>query len=104
MEIAADEGFDVEAREIPVEEIFQGKFSEIAACGAFFVLNFDLVNHILGTAVVVTPIGSLSYRGQMLEIGSKDDKVGPIVRKLYDRVRAIQNGDAEDKFNWMINL
>lgn len=66
-----------------------GAFSEVAACG---------------TAVVVTPVSSITYQGKTVTIGSDADTVGATTRKLYNRVRAIQTGDAEDKFGWMVDL
>lgn len=41
MQIAADEGHVVERRQVPIEEVLAGGFSEVGACG---------------TAVVVTPV------------------------------------------------
>ena len=87
MEIAADEGLKVERREIHIDEVVQGKLKEVAACG---------------TAVVVTPISSIKYGDVVSQFG--DGEVGPTIRKLYSRVRAIQNGEEVDKFNWMVDL
>lgn len=83
MELAADEGMGTARREIPVEELLT--LREVAACG---------------TAVVVTPVSKLYYKEDTITFGV-GDAVGPVTRKLYDRVRAIQNGEAEDTFNWM---
>jgi len=90
MTIAEDEGLKVEARDVSIVEL--ESFDEVLA---------------VGTAVVVTPVGSVTMEGQA-EDGSEDKKysfgnseeVGPITRKLYDRVRAIQNGEEEDKYGW----
>jgi branched-chain amino acid aminotransferase len=88
MQIAADEGLVVEERPIPVEEL--ESFDEVLA---------------VGTAVVVTPVGSITRlnvdAGEMkkYQFGSKDT-IGPTTRKLYNRVRAIQNGEEEDKYGW----
>lgn len=87
MKIAEDEGLTVEARDIPVDEL--ESFDEVLA---------------VGTAVVVTPVGSatrLKEDGEVkvsYEFGEK--KIGETTKRLYDKVRAIQSGDAEDKYNW----
>lgn len=32
------------------------------------------------------------------------DAVGPVLKKLYNRIRSIQNGEEADKFNWLVEL
>jgi branched-chain amino acid aminotransferase len=86
MSIAKDEGLIVEAREIPVQEL--ETFDEVLA---------------VGTAVVMTPVGSITRLSD--ETGNPkryqfSKEIGDITRKLYNRVRAIQNGEEEDKFGW----
>lgn len=85
-EIARDEGMTVEQRDIPVEEL--AEFDEVLA---------------VGTAVVVTPVGSITHLNgndvKQYQFG-KEREVGPVTRKLYDRVRSIQNGEEEDKYGW----
>ena len=88
MQLAADEGIEVQQRPVTIEEVMQGKFSEIAACG---------------TAVVVTPVNKIVYKDRVAII-SEGAEVGPVTRKLYSRVRSIQNGEKEDKFGWMIEV
>jgi len=89
MELAADEGMTVEVRPVPISEVVRGDFDEIAACG---------------TAVVVTPVNKILYKDQLVTIGNGDANVGPKIKKLYDRVRSIQNGETVDKFSWMIDV
>jgi branched-chain amino acid aminotransferase len=94
MTIAEEEGLTVEEREIPIEEM--ESFDEVLACG---------------TAVVVTPVGSVTMMGddesghdaKKYTFGDSDD-VGPITRRLYDRVRAIQFGEEEDKHGWNFKI
>lgn len=81
MTIAEEEGLIVEAREIKIEEL--DDFDEVLACG---------------TAVVLTPIGSITREND--KVYQFTDKVGETTMKLYNRVRAIQNGEEEDKYNW----
>jgi branched-chain amino acid aminotransferase len=91
MTIAADEGFTVEAREVPVSELKD--FDEVIA---------------VGTAVVVSPVGSITKfdeKGATTKFEFGDPKkVGPTTRRLYDRVRAIQNGEEEDKYGWLFKV
>lgn len=94
MEIAEKEGLTVERRNISLDEL--DTFDEVLACG---------------TAVVVTPVGSVAMLG---EDGSEEKKytfgdrpseeIGPITRRLYDRVRGIQYGEEEDTFNWNFKI
>jgi branched-chain amino acid aminotransferase len=87
--IAKDNGMTIEARDIEVEEL--GTFDEVIACG---------------TAVVVTPIGSLTRLNAGGEGGGESttyrftEDVGETTRALYDKVRSIQNGEIEDLHNW----
>merc|ERR1712127_80212 len=84
--LAKDEGMTVEQRDIMVTEL--GEFDEAIACG---------------TAVVVTPVGSLTRLDAEGEETSKfefSEDVGVTTRRLYDQVRSIQNGEVDDKHNW----
>ena len=87
MQLAADEGMAVEAREIGVDEL--GHLDEVLA---------------VGTAVVVTPVGSVTRLSgddvKRYEFGGGE--IGPTTRRLYDRVRAIQNGEVEDTYGWNV--
>ncbi len=83
-QLATDMGLTVEARHIPVAEIEE--IDEAAACG---------------TAAVASPIGEIDDldTGHKYVI-SKDGKPGPWTKKLYDALRAIQLGEAEDVHGW----
>jgi branched-chain amino acid aminotransferase len=94
MQIAELEGMTVEARDVPLSEL--ETFDEVLA---------------VGTAVVVTPVGSVTRLStangdeattaieKVYEFGVLGE-IGATTRKLYDRVRAIQNGEAEDVYGW----
>jgi len=84
-ELAADEGMYVQSRDIRLNEL--DDFREVAACG---------------TAVVITPVNKIYHSDKTYKIGG--DEVGPVIKKLYDRVRAIQQGEEEDKFNWLVDV
>mmetsp|Transcript_17564 Transcript_17564/g.31915 ORF Transcript_17564/g.31915 Transcript_17564/m.31915 type:complete len:408 (-) Transcript_17564:72-1295(-) len=85
--IALDEGMTVEQRDIELVEL--PDFDEAIACG---------------TAVVVTPVGSLTRLDADGEEKSKyefaSEDVGETTRRLYDQVRSIQNGEVEDRHSW----
>lgn len=85
MTIAKDEGLTVETRDIPVAEL--ESFEEVLA---------------VGTAVVMTPVGTITRFDA--EGNAKryqfSKEIGAVTRRLYDRVRAIQNGEEEDKYGW----
>jgi branched-chain amino acid aminotransferase len=85
MTIAKDEGLTVEAREIPVAEL--ETFGEVLA---------------VGTAVVMTPVGTITRfdadgNAKRYQFSKE---IGPVTRRLYNRVRAIQNGEEEDTYGW----
>jgi branched-chain amino acid aminotransferase len=52
-----------------------------------------------GTAAVVSPVGVLGYKDQVVTIGSGG--VGPVTRRLYDTLTGIQYGRLPDTFGWM---
>jgi len=84
--IAQDKGMSIEQRDIAIDEL--SEFDEVVACG---------------TAVVVTPIGSLTRLDSSGIESAKyqfTEDVGATTRRLYDQVRSIQNGEVEDKHNW----
>ena len=81
-------GLVVEQRPVPESEI--SEFDEAGACG---------------TAAVISPIGRIddAESGKSYTI-SKDGKPGPVLTALYNTLRAIQYGDAEDKYGWITQL
>lgn len=82
--LAEDMGMEVERRHVSVDEL--GDFEEVGACG---------------TAAVISPIKRILDRDTNLEfLYCKDGKAGPVSTKLYNRLRAIQEGDEADKFGW----
>ena len=90
MQIAQDEGFTVERRDIPVSEL--ETFDEVLA---------------VGTAVVVTPVGSgtqINEKGEEKTYEFGGHEIGETTKLLYKLVRAIQNGEAEDKHGWNYKL
>ena len=80
MQLAMDRGLAVERRPIKLSEV--GSFSEVAAAG---------------TAVIITPIKSITNGDEVIEIPRK---LRYHLKALHDDLRAIQTGDAEDKHGW----
>jgi len=91
-QVAVDFGLKVEKRVVPVEEL--AEFDEVNACG---------------TAVVITPICSIDDKPLLegTEVTRKyvlpsGDECGKVSRKLYERIRGIQDGLEEDIHNWCL--
>ncbi len=87
LELAGKLGHQVEERQVAVEEwrdgVGSGRITEVFACG---------------TAAVVTPVGTLKWRGG--EVSSGED-AGPVTRQIREALVDIQYGRAEDTFGWM---
>lgn len=85
MTLAEDMGMTVERRHIEVEEL--ATFDEAGACG---------------TAAVISPVSRIDDIDENKSyVFSKDGEAGPVCTKLYNRLRATQYGDEEDKFGWV---
>ena len=84
--LAEDMGLVVEERPVPVEEL--ASFEEAGACG---------------TAAVISPIGYVFDIDTEEKITyGNGEEVGPVSLALYNRLRDIQYGRAEDKFGWTV--
>ncbi len=55
-----------------------------------------------GTAAVISPIGSLNWKGKTIAISN--EKTGELAQKLYDFITGIQYGKVEDTFNWTVQV
>uniref|UniRef100_A0A0A9CZ42 Branched-chain-amino-acid aminotransferase n=1 Tax=Arundo donax TaxID=35708 RepID=A0A0A9CZ42_ARUDO len=86
MEIAQNLGFQVEERHITIDEL----------------LGADEV-FCTGTAVVLSPVGSITYRGRRVEYGNSQ-KSGVVSQQLYTAFTAIQKGLAENNMGWTLQL
>ena len=53
----------------------------------------------VGTAVVLSPIGSIEHNGTVHEF----NKDFPVLRRLHDRLLRIQAGEEEDTRNWYVS-
>jgi branched-chain amino acid aminotransferase len=72
----------VEKRPVAIEEIHT--FEEAGCCG---------------TAAVITPVKSITYRGETVTY-CKNDQPGERTMKLYNTLTGIQKGEVPDKFGW----
>ncbi|TVQ99588.1 MAG: branched-chain amino acid aminotransferase [Desulfovibrionales bacterium] len=52
-----------------------------------------------GTAAVISPVGSISYKHQKFTV--RDGSVGELARRLHDEIVGIQYGEKEDVFGWV---
>ncbi|KAK9715459.1 hypothetical protein RND81_06G166900 [Saponaria officinalis] len=84
IEIARDFGYQVEERLIEVEEL----------------LKADKV-FCTGTAVVVVPVGSITYQGNRVEYETDANRV---YKQMLSTYLAIQNGQIEDKNGWIVEI
>jgi len=84
-QLSRDMGMSVEQRPVPVEEL--PSFEEVGACG---------------TAAVITPIRKIvDPEYNIIYDYCKDGNPGPVSASLYQRLIAIQCGDAPDVHNWV---
>ncbi len=81
-QLAKDLGMEVERRKVPVEEL--ASFEEVGACG---------------TAAVISPIKRI-YDADIDKEYTYGTEAGPMSTKLYEKLRAIQDGDDPDVHNW----
>lgn len=84
--IAEDLGMTVERRQINIAEL--ESFDEVGA---------------VGTAAVITPVYSITYRDKEYRFGSPD-VAGPVITKLYERLTKIQTGELEDTHGWLFEI
>jgi len=85
MALAESMEIKIERRQISIDEL--PTFEEVGACG---------------TAAVISPINQIIDIEQNKSYDyCKDGKVGPVSKKLYERLVGLQFGEKEDKFGWI---
>ncbi|MCX7678726.1 MAG: branched-chain amino acid aminotransferase [Spirochaetes bacterium] len=84
--IAEELGMNVERRQVDIAEL--ELFDEVGA---------------VGTAAVITPVYSITYREKEYIFGTPD-AAGPVITKLYDRLTKIQTGEVEDTHGWLFEI
>jgi branched-chain amino acid aminotransferase len=88
LELAATLGIAAEERPIDINELIAG-VQDGRVSEAFGT----------GTAAVVSPVGVLGYRDDVVTVGSGG--VGPVTRRLYDTLTGIQYGRLPDRLGWL---
>lgn len=87
MQVAGDYlGLEVEEGDVYIDKL--DDFAEAGACG---------------TAAVITPIGSITYKDKCHVFYSKE-KVGPVTKKLYETLTAIQFGEMKAPDGWIVEI
>lgn len=86
-----EKGYTVNERQISIDEIIEMNNDKklLEAFGS-------------GTAAVISPIGSLYYRGEDMIIN--DFLIGSLTKSVYDTLTGIQRGDIEDPYNWVVTF
>lgn len=91
IEMAQDMGYHVEERVITIDEVIRnlsnGEMTEVFGAG---------------TAAVLSPLGSLHYKGQNYTINNNE--AGEVTKALYQRLIDIQYGKTEDTYGWVYEL
>ena len=91
IQLARSWGMTVNERRLTVDELFaasrEGRLKE--AFGT-------------GTAAVISPIGEIQHGERMVRIN--EGRTGPVARKLYDEIIAVQTGLKADRFGWRMDL
>ncbi|CAN6896901.1 unnamed protein product [Brassica oleracea var. botrytis] len=85
IDVARTQGFKVEERNVTVDELLE---ADEVFC--------------TGTAVVVSPVGSITHKGKRVSYG--EGSFGPVSEKLYTVLTSLQMGLSEDNMNWTLNL
>lgn len=93
-QIAEDFGMTVEKRPVPVAEL--DEFEEVNACG---------------TAVVITPVWNIVDKSSIEDeavlgnhVYGKKGECGKTSGRLYNTIRAIQDGQEQDVHSWCVTL
>ncbi|HNV44760.1 MAG TPA: branched chain amino acid aminotransferase, partial [Exilispira sp.] len=72
--------------EKPIDINSLDQFSEVGACG---------------TAAVISPIGSITYKDKVFKFYKDGKEVGPITKKLYELLLSIQRGESDIFKEWI---
>ncbi|KAG6392533.1 hypothetical protein SASPL_146757 [Salvia splendens] len=83
LDVAISQGFQVEERYVTVDDLLE---ADEVFC--------------TGTAVVVSPVGSITYLNKRVTYGG----VGRVSQQLYSALTSLQMGLAEDTMGWIVEL
>ncbi|CAH0160410.1 branched-chain amino acid aminotransferase [Roseomonas sp. CECT 9278] len=87
LQLMRDWGLKVTERAISIEEVMEaGRHGRLAEMWG------------TGTAAVVSPVGTLGYKGEDILING--GQTGELTQKLYDAIVGIQYGRTNDPHNW----
>jgi len=78
---------EVEERPVPISEI--DDFVEAGACG---------------TASVIAPVGGIFYNGKLHTFYADGKEAGPVTKKLYNTLTAIQRDEHEAPEGWLVEV
>lgn len=91
MKLAAEWGVKVVERNISIDEVIEaGKDGSLKDAFA------------TGTAAVISPVGELLYREESYVINNGE--IGELAQRLFTELQAIQNGETEDLFKWVVRI
>eukprot|EP00218_Dolichomastix_sp_CCMP3274_P013772 CAMPEP_0170143452 /NCGR_PEP_ID=MMETSP0033_2-20121228/11000_1 /TAXON_ID=195969 /ORGANISM="Dolichomastix tenuilepis, Strain CCMP3274" /LENGTH=380 /DNA_ID=CAMNT_0010379899 /DNA_START=96 /DNA_END=1238 /DNA_ORIENTATION=+ len=85
IELAKSRGYEVEEGKLSADELLQA--DEVFTTG---------------TAVVVSPVGSITMRGEKTLY--KNGEVGPVALELYEALTNLQSQKSEDPFGWVTEV
>ncbi|KAF3321204.1 branched-chain-amino-acid aminotransferase 5 [Carex littledalei] len=85
IDVARSKGYQVEERLVSVEELLD---ADEVFCS--------------GTAVVISPVGSITYLGKRIDYGNKG--VGVVSQELYSSLTSLQMGLVQDTMGWTVQL
>lgn len=91
LQLARDWGYSVSERRIAIDEVMvagkQGTLRE----------SFGT-----GTAAVISPVGELSYRGEVIQVNN--GVAGELATRLFEELQALQFGYREDPHKWRVRV
>ena len=91
IELLKSWGYNVSERRLSIDELTKayedGKFTEMFGSG---------------TAAVISPVGLLRYKDVDMKLSGGE--IGPLSRKLYDELTAIQRGKQEGPAGWSVKV
>lgn len=88
LQLAPALGHEVREERLDINEVLAaitaGEITEVFGCG---------------TAAVISPVGRLAF--QQRDYVINENNAGPVAKKLYQELTAIQYGTADDPFGWI---
>ena len=82
-------GMKIEEREVTLEEVMGGAFTEGGLCG---------------TAAVISPLGAINDHGKEFTFASGMEEMGPVMTKLRETLTGIQMGTVEAPEGWILEI